>query len=170
MTDDTLLPFDLPSVCRKKLTVDFNGGNQSSDGGFLLLRQAERSVGVCWRLANTMTDRRDQSRVRHAMFEMLMARVSAIASGYEDANDLDRLRHDPLMKLAVGRCPESGEALASQSTISRLENAPRKTEAARLRCPAGPRPPLEATPHKPFLERETVPMFPVRMDPDLGRR
>jgi Transposase DDE domain group 1 len=66
------------------------------------------------------------------MFEMLMARVSAIACGYEDANDLDRSRHDPLMKLAVGRCPESGEALASQSTISRLENAPCKTEAARL--------------------------------------
>jgi hypothetical protein len=79
-----------------------------------------------------MPDRRDQNRIRHAMFEMLMARVSAIACGYEDAIDLDRLRHDPLMKLAVGRCPESGEALASQSTISRLENAPRKTEAARL--------------------------------------
>src|SRR5436190_12204206 len=132
MNDDTLLPFDLPSVCRKKLTVDFNGGNQSSNGGVLLLREAERSLGVCWLLANTMTDRRDQSRIRHAMFEMLMARVSAIACGYEDANDLDRLRHDPLMKLAVGRCPESGEALASQSTISRLENAPSKTEAARL--------------------------------------
>src|SRR5204862_1929968 len=132
MNDDTLLPFDLPSVCRKKLTVDFNGGNQSSNGGVLVLREAERSLGVCWLLANTMTDRRDQSRIRHAMFEMLMARVSAIACGYEDANDLDQLRHDPLMKLAVGRCPESGEPLASQATISRLENAPSKTEAARL--------------------------------------
>jgi hypothetical protein len=60
-----------------------------------------------------------------------MARAAAIACGYEDVNDLDRLRHDPL-KLVVGRCPESGAALASQSTISRLENAPRKTEAARL--------------------------------------
>jgi hypothetical protein len=132
MDDDMLLPFDLPSVCRKKLTVDFNGGNQSSNGGLLLLREAERTLGVCWRLADAMPDRRDQNRIRHAMFEMLMARVSAIACGYEDAIDLDRLRHDPLMKLAVGRCPESGEALASQSTISRLENAPRKTEAARL--------------------------------------
>jgi hypothetical protein len=132
MDDDMLLPFDLPSVCRKKLTVDFNGGNQSSNGGLLLLREAERTLGVCWRLADVMPDRRDQNRIRHAMFEMLMARVSAIACGYEDAIDLDRLRHDPLMKLAVGRCPESGEALASQSTISRLENAPRKTEAARL--------------------------------------
>jgi hypothetical protein len=46
MNDDTLLPFDLPSVCRKKLTVDFNGGNQSSNGGLLLLREAERTVGV----------------------------------------------------------------------------------------------------------------------------
>src|SRR5580704_10189980 len=83
MTNDTL-PFDLPSVCRKKITVDFNGGNQSSNGGLLLLRQAERTAGVCWRLAGTMPDRRDQSRIRHAMFEMLMARVSAIACGYED--------------------------------------------------------------------------------------
>src|SRR4029077_5365679 len=132
MNDDTLLPFDLPSVCRKKLTVDFNGGNQSSNGGVLLLREAERSVGICWLLANTMTDRRDQSRIRHAMFEMLMARVAAIACGYEDANDLDRLRHDPLMKLAVGRWPEGGEGRGSQLTICRLENAPRKTEAARL--------------------------------------
>src|SRR4029077_20879103 len=132
MNDDTLLPFDLPSVCRKKLTVDFNGGNQSSNGGVLLLREAERSVGICWLLANTITDQRDQSLIRHGMFEMLMARVSAIACGYEDANDLDRLRHDPLMKVAVGRCPESGEALASQSTTSRLENAPRKRRSRSL--------------------------------------
>src|SRR6516165_2510488 len=129
MTDDTLLPFDLPSVCRKKITVDFNGGTQSSNAGLLLLREKERTLGVCWRLASTMTDRRDPNRIRHEMFEMVMARVSAIACGYEDANDLDRLRHDPLMKLAVGRCPQSGGALASQSTICRLENAPRKTEA-----------------------------------------
>src|SRR5262249_36039752 len=79
-----------------------------------------------------MPDRRDPERIRHAMFEMVMARASAIACGYEDAIDFDRLRHDPLMKVAVGRCPESGAALASQSTISRLEDAPSKTEAAPL--------------------------------------
>jgi hypothetical protein len=132
MTDAIPLPFDLPSVHRKKLTVDFEGGNQSSDAGLLLLRQAERKLGVCRRLAAAMPDRRDGSRIRHAMFEMVMARVSAIACGHKDAIDLDRLRHDPLMKLAVGRCPDSGAPLASQSTISRLENAPSKTEAARL--------------------------------------
>src|SRR5712672_320753 len=132
MTDDTPLPFDLPSVRRKKLTVDFAGGNQSSNGGVLLLREAERKHGICLRLAEAMPDRRDRDRIRHAMFEMVMARVLAIACGHEDAIDLDRLRHDPLMKLAVGRWPESGQPLASQSTISRLENAPSKTEAARL--------------------------------------
>src|SRR5467141_4158001 len=132
MTDDTLLPFDLPAVSRRKLTVDFNGGNQSSDAGLLLLREAERKLGVCRRLADAMPDRRDPDRVRHEMFEMVMARASAIACGHKDAIDLDRLRHDPLMKVAVGRHPQTGAPLASQSTISRLENAPSKTEAARL--------------------------------------
>ena len=135
MTDepfDPLLPFDLPAVRRKKVTVDFGGGNQSSDAGLLLLREAERRLGVCRRLAEAMPDRRDPDRVRHAMLEMVMARAAAIACGHKDAVDLDRLRHDPLMKLAVGRCPQSGAALASQSTISRLENAPSKIEAARL--------------------------------------
>jgi hypothetical protein len=61
-----------------------------------------------------------------------MARTSAIACGYKDAIDHDRLRHDPLMKVAVGRSPQTGAPLASQPTISRLENAPSKTEAARL--------------------------------------
>src|SRR6202166_73313 len=127
-----LLPFDLPSVRRKKLTVDFEGGNQSSDGGLLLLWAAERKLGVCRRLADAMPDRRDPARIRHAMFEMVTARVSAIACGHKDAIDLDRLRHDPLMKLTVGRCPETGAPPCSQSTMSRLENAPRKTEAAGL--------------------------------------
>ena len=54
MNDDTLLPFELPSVRRKKLTVDFAGGNQSSDGGLLLLREAERKLGVCRRLAGSL--------------------------------------------------------------------------------------------------------------------
>jgi Transposase DDE domain group 1 len=85
MLDHTPLPFDLPSVCRKKLTVDFNGGNQSSNGGLLLLRGKERALGVCRRLAEVMPDRRDADRIRHSMFKMVMARVAAIACRYEDA-------------------------------------------------------------------------------------
>jgi hypothetical protein len=68
-----------------------------------------------------MPDRRDPDRIRHAMFEMVMARAAAIACGHKDAIDLDRLRHDPLMKVVVGRCPQTGAPLASQATISRLE-------------------------------------------------
>ena len=97
MTDepfDPLLPFDLPAVRRKKVTVDFGGGNQSSDAGLLLLREAERRLGVCRRLAEAMPDRRDPDRVRHAMLEMVMARAAAIACGHKDAVDLDRLRHE----------------------------------------------------------------------------
>src|SRR5262245_54418029 len=84
-----------------------------SDAGLLLLRQAERKVGICRRLAEVMPDRRDQSRVGHEMFELVAARAFAISCGYKDGNDLNRLRHDPLLKIAVGRCPESGGPLAS---------------------------------------------------------
>jgi len=132
MIDDTPLPFDLSAVERKKLTIDFDGGNQSSDAGLILLRQAEKKLGVCQRLADAMPDRRDPSRIRHEMVELVMARAAAISCGYKDGNDLDRLRDDPMLKIAIGRCPESGDPLPSQSTISRLENAPKKTDAARL--------------------------------------
>ena len=111
MSHDTLLPFDLPSVGRKKLTIDFAGGNQSSDGGLLLLRAAERKLGVCRRLAAAMPDRRDPERVRHAMFEMVMARASAIACGYEDAIDLDRLAHRSFDKVVSGKRGTAGVAI-----------------------------------------------------------
>src|ERR1700741_835873 len=120
MTDDLPLPFDLPAIQRKKLTIDFNGGNQPSDAGALLLREAERKTGACRRLAEAMPDRRDRSRIDHEMFELVKERVVAIACGYKDGTDLNRLRDDPLMKIAIDRCPESGAPLPSQSTISRL--------------------------------------------------
>jgi hypothetical protein len=113
MTEATLLPFDLPAVRRKKLTVDFDGGSQSSDGGLLLLREAERELGICPRLADSLTDRRDPTRIQHSLVEMIKTRALAICCDYEDGNDLDRLRYDPLLKLAVGRCPESGGELCS---------------------------------------------------------
>src|SRR5258707_13938414 len=102
MTNDTPLPFDLPAVCRKKLTVDFDGGNQSSDGGLLLLRQAERKLGACALLAAAMTDSRDASPVEPEMVEMATSRGSAIASRHTDAIDLNRLPHDPLLKMRGG--------------------------------------------------------------------
>ena len=133
MTDAMPLPFDLPAVRRKKFTVDFDGGNQSSDAGLLLLRAAEQKVGIVARLANALPDRRDQGRVRHRLGEIIGARVFGICCGYEDGIDHDVLRDDPALKMALGRCPETGAALASQSTISRFENAPTKRDAAKDR-------------------------------------
>ena len=132
MTDDTPLPFDLPAIGRKKLTVGFDGGQLSSDGGLLLLRAAECKLGIAGRLAAAIRDRRDPLRVQHPMSELLKTRIFAICCGHEDANDLNRLRHDPLLKMAVGRCPATSDPLCSQSTMSRLENMPSKMEAARL--------------------------------------
>ena len=132
MTDITPLPFDLPAVSRKKLTVDFDGGNQSSDAGLLLLRAAEQKIGIIARCAAALPDRRDPARVRHHLSEIIGARVLANCCGYEDGIDQNLLRHDPALKMAVGRAPETGLPLASQSTISRFENAPTKRDAAKL--------------------------------------
>lgn len=75
MTDATPLPFDLPAISRKKLTVDFDGGNQSSDAGVVLLRAAEQKIGIVKRIAAALPDRRDQTRIRHRLAEIIGARV-----------------------------------------------------------------------------------------------
>lgn len=131
MSEDIALPFDLPSVCRKKLSVGFDGGRLSSDAGVLLLRGVERKLGLAGRLASCLRDKRDPDLIEHSVEEMLKLRMFAIAAGYEDADDCDSLRHDPIFKMAVGRLPRTGEPLCSQPTMSRLENAPSKIEIAR---------------------------------------
>lgn len=152
MTDDTVLPFDLPAVCRKKVTAAFDAGLVSSDGGLLLLREAERRLGLADLLAGCLRDRRDPTLIDHALSEMLRFRMLAIACGYEDADDCDSLRSDPLFKLAVGRAPESGAPLCSQPTMSRLENMPSRAQAARMTaalvdtfCRSFPAPPTAVT-------------------------
>ncbi len=132
MTDDTLLPFSFPAVGRKKVTAAFDGGRITSDGGVMLLAAAERRLQLADRLAAAIHDPRDARRVRHAMADILRARIFAIACGYEDANDLDRLRSDPAFKLACGRLPDSGIDLCSQPTCSRLENLPDLKTVIRL--------------------------------------
>lgn len=132
MTDDSLLPFDLPAVCRKKVTAAFDGGLISSDGGLVLLREEERHLGLAELLAGCLRDRRDPALITHSLAEMLRFRMLAVACGYEDADDCDSLRCDPLFKLAVGRAPESGHELCSQPTMSRLENMPSRIETARM--------------------------------------
>ena len=117
MEEDTLLPFELPAVARKKVSVGFDGGLMSSDAGVLLLREVERRLRLASRLAACILDRRAAERISHGLDEMLRLRMFAIAAGYEDADDCDSLRHDPVFKMAVGRLPESGDPLCSQPTV-----------------------------------------------------
>jgi hypothetical protein len=95
MSDDNLLPFSFPAVQRKKITAAFDGGRLTSDGGVMLLAQAERRLGIAEQLARVIPDRRDQDRVTHLLPDILRARIFAIACGYEDADDLDPLRRAP---------------------------------------------------------------------------
>jgi hypothetical protein len=118
MAEDIPLPFDLPAVARKKVSAAFDGGRITSDGGVMLLAQAEWRLGIAKRLAAVIPDDRDASRVVHPLPDILRARIFAIACGYEDADDLDRLRGNPAFKLACGRLPDTGRDLCSQPTVS----------------------------------------------------
>ena len=152
MIDDNLLPFSLPSVERKKITAAFDGGRLSSDGGVMLLALAERRLGIADKLAAQISDRRDPTRVVHALPDILRARMLAIACGYEDGDDLDHLRRDAGFKLACGRLPDTGNDLCSQPTVSRWENAPSLREVIRMTyamidayCASYPRQPSAVT-------------------------
>ena len=132
MIDDTSLPFAFPAIGRKKVTAAFDGGRITSDGGVVLLAEAERRLGIAAKLAAAIPDGRDASRITHTLADILRARIFAIACGWEDADDLDSLRFDPAFKLACGRLPDSGRDLGSQPTISRWENAPDLRSVIRL--------------------------------------
>ncbi len=134
MSEDTLFLPDLSPVEGKQLQVAFDGGLQSSDGGVLLLREVDRRLGLAERLASCIPDGRDPDCLSHGIAEMLRFRMFAIAAGYEDADDCDSLRRDPIFKLAVGRGPESGEPLCSQPTMSRLENRVSRRTLIRLQA------------------------------------
>ncbi len=152
MDTDSLLSFSFPAIHRRKVTAAFDGGRLTSDGGVLLVAQAERRLGIADRLAACIADPRDQGRVIHRVADILRSRMLAIACGYEDADDLDTLRHDPGFKLALGKLPDGPIGLASQPTMSRWENAPTTRELFRLTgalvdiyCASYPTPPSAVT-------------------------
>jgi hypothetical protein len=115
---------------------DFDGGRLTSDGGWAWVEEADRALGLCVGLAAVLPDRR-RRRGRHSLLDLLRQRVYQIAAGYEDQNDADRLRGDPLLKLVCGRLPDSGGDLASQPTLSRFENAFSATDCYRLAVALG---------------------------------
>jgi hypothetical protein len=119
-------------VGQKTVLINFNGGFLSSDAGALLLRDVEEQIGLIRKMAEVIPDSRDARYIRHKIEELLSQRVAQIACGYEDADDCDALRNDPIFKMIAGRYPEFGEALASQPTMSRCENSMTRTTLYRL--------------------------------------
>jgi hypothetical protein len=119
---DSQIQLAFPSVAGKDVLARFDGGDLTSDAGVLLVELADRKIGLTQALASSAPDVREQAKVRHTILEMMRERIYAIACGYEDANDLDTLRSDPALKLACERRPQQDAELASQPTLSRLEN------------------------------------------------
>ena len=129
--EDTQTILSFASISGKKVEADFTGGTTTSDGGVLLLRELESRIGIVDRLVESLWDRRHQSYVDHSYTDLIRQRVLQIACGYEDANDSNDLRSDPGMKAACDRLPITGDDLASQPTISRLENQVSRTDLYR---------------------------------------
>lgn len=131
MNATSILP-GLSPVEGKTLTATFDAGRLSSDGGVIVLREISERLGLAETITGPLRDDRDPCRVRHSYAEMAMARMVMIAAGYEDCDDVDALRSDPALKIAIGRAPDSGCDLMSQPTLSRLENLPDWRALARI--------------------------------------
>src|SRR3954453_17143336 len=125
---------DFAMLGSRQVLADFDGGDITSDGGALLLREAGRVTGILRQFAACFTDHRNPDLTEHAVEHLLAQRVYGLALGYEDLNDHDDLRRDPLLATVVGKGDPSsktrrrqrdrGKALAGKSTLNRLELTP----------------------------------------------
>jgi len=125
-------PLHLAPVGTKSVELDFDGGRLSSDAGVVLLKDIDDQLGLTRALAAVLSDPRDGRRIHFTPEDLLKQRVWHIAAGYEDANDANTLRDDPILKLMLDRLPETGAPLASQPTISRFENRISRSELSRM--------------------------------------
>jgi len=133
-TECSVREFAFQGLGSRAVTARFDGGAITSDAGGLLLREVEAKTGILRRFAACFTDHRDPERVEHSLAELIAQRVYALALGYEDLNDHDNLRHDPLLAVLVGkadptgqdrrRSGDRGKSLAGKSTLNRLELTP----------------------------------------------
>ena len=166
MTDGNETRFLFQELGTRKVEVDFGGGYLASDGGGILLRELERHSGVVRDLADCFVDHRDPRYVEHRVEELLRQRIQGLALGYEDLNDHDHLRRDPLHALLCGKSDplgqervqarDCGKALAAHATLNRLELG---AEALDERCRK-----IEAQPEKmeALLIRRGVKAIPRR--------
>jgi hypothetical protein len=120
MTECTQSGFGFEACGSREIVARFDGGTISSDGGAFLLRQTDKRLNLLPRLAECFLDGRNQHLVEHSVIEMLSQRVYGLALGYEDLNDHDQLRNDPVFGILAGR-EELEEPLAGKSTLNRME-------------------------------------------------
>jgi hypothetical protein len=120
-----------PDLFNKPVVIQFDQPHASSDGGAILLKACDERLGLTDRLSAGIADKRQQGKVEHSVRDLVRQRLFAIACGYADCNDARRLAYDPIHKMLVGRDPLGSQELASQSTLSRFENAPRRADLYR---------------------------------------
>ncbi|MCP5031816.1 MAG: IS1380 family transposase, partial [Actinomycetia bacterium] len=130
--DSTAQAVIFPDLISKPVVAAFDQEHSSSDGGALLLKAIDEKLGLSEQLAECLRDGRQAGKVRHDLSELVQQRMFAIALGYPDGNDANELADDPIHKMLIGRNPVHGDRLASQSTVSRFENAPGTVELYRL--------------------------------------
>ena len=129
---ETERPFDFYQL--RPLCVQFSDLELSSDAGILLVRQADECLKVSAGIADCIEEWRDPAKITHSLEQLVSQRVYQLIGGYEDANDSNNLRHDPIYKMACGRLPKAGQnLLASQPTMTRLENRVSKRDNSRIR-------------------------------------
>ncbi len=132
MTECNTDVLDLGRLGRRKVVADFDGGRLTSDAGALLLEQVDKRLGLLDAVNDCIPDPRDPRYVVHQQRAMLGQRIVAIAQGYEDINDHETLRRDPALQVAAKCSPESGDPMASPSTLCRLENRITRTTIVEL--------------------------------------
>jgi hypothetical protein len=159
--------FDFAPVEGRAVVAAFDGGAMTSDAGALLLRATERSLGLVDRLAACFTDVRSPELVEHLVPTLVGQRVFAIALGYEDLNDHDVLRHDPIMAVAAGKLAARRKdcaPVAGKSTLNRLELS--RPEPTRYHKVSYVAPAIEALFVDLFLEAHRRPPGQIILDLD----
>jgi hypothetical protein len=119
-------------LLRRPVVVKFDQRHGSSDGGAILLKACDERLKLSEKLATCIADRRQEGKIEHSIGDLVRQRMFAVACGYADCNDAARLSEDPMHKLLLGRDPVKGAGLASQPTLSRFENAPRRADLYRM--------------------------------------
>jgi len=123
MTECNGLPLEFSRQKRRNIKVNFDGGQLTSDAGAVLLREVEKRLGLVDALSAAIPDPRQQSKITHDLRTLLAQRIFAIAMGYEDCNDHNDLRNDPLMQLVTERGIDDDQPLGSPATLCRMENS-----------------------------------------------